>query len=197
MDDALSLWLDEVKVVRANWDYIRSFQRSDGLLPLAILPASAGTMIGPEGTQAFVAQNGGLYKHWVPGNPLEALASITYMQNADVFYRHTLDRQWLAAQLASINLATDYLDSLTTDQGAVRGGGFYVERPPRIESDGVTQCYAVDVLRRVAALNRVEHNEDRALRYEQLANRIQKNFVTRFWQKDHFAEYFHLLLKYF
>jgi hypothetical protein len=190
LTDAL-LWLDTVRPVLANWDYVRSFQRQDGLLPLAILPSSAGKMIGPEGTQAPVSPNGGLYKHWVPGNPLEALASITYIQNADVIYRHTLDRQWLSAQLPSINLATDYLDSLTTEQGAVRGGGFYVERPARIESDGVTQCYAVDALRRVAALNRIAGDESKARQYEHLADRIQNNFVTRFWVKDHFAEYLH------
>jgi hypothetical protein len=188
--DAL-LWLNEVTVVRQNWDYVRSFQRADGLLPLAILPSAAGTMIGPEGTQAPVSSNGGLYRHWVPGNPLEALASITYIQNADVLYRHTLDRQWLIAQLPSINLATDYLDSLTTPRGAVRGGGFYVERPARIESDGVTQCYAIDALNRVAALNNIASNKDKSLRYQKLADRIRQHFVTRFWVKDHFAEYLH------
>lgn len=190
LTDAL-LWLDEVKVVQANWDYVRSFQRRDGLLPLAILPSLAGKLVGPEGTQSLVSPNGGLYKHWVPGNPLEALASITYIQNADVIYRHTVDRQWLSAQLPSINLATDYLDSLTTEQGAVRGAGFYVERPARIESDGVTQCYAVDALRRVAALNRIAGSKSKSVQYEQLADHIQQHFITRFWVKDHFAEYLH------
>ncbi len=188
LTDAL-LWLDDVKVVEANWNYVRSFQRPDGLLPLAILPSLAGKMVGPEGTQSPVSPNGGLYKHWVPGNPLEALASITYIQNADVIYRHTLDRGWLSAQLPSINLATDYLDSLTTEEGAIRGAGFYVERPARIESDGVTQCYAVDALRRVAALNRIAGSGSKSLRYERLADRIQHYFITRFWVKDHFAEY--------
>jgi hypothetical protein len=190
LTDAL-LWLDEVKPVLANWDYVRSFQRADGLLPLAIIPSSAGQMIGPEGTQSLVSPNGGLYKHWVPGNPLEALASITYIQNADVIYRHTLDQEWLSAQLPSINIASDYLDSLTTEQGAVRGGGFYVERPARIESDGVTQCYAVEALRRVAALNGIAGNESTSRRYNRLADRIQYNFIVRFWVKDHFAEYLH------
>lgn len=190
LTDAL-LWLGQFDVVKANWDYVRSFQRRDGLLPLAILPSMAGKMIGPEGAQSLVAPNGGLYKHWVPGNPLESLASITYIQNADVIFRHTLDRQWLSAQLPSINLAADYLDSLTTDQGAVRGAGYYLERPARIESDGVTQCYAVDAFRHIAALNRIAGNDAAALRYERLADRIQRHFVTRFWVNDHFAEYLH------
>ena len=188
--DAL-LWLGQFDVVRANWEYVRSFQRSDGLLPLAVLPSLAGKMVGPEGVQMAVATNGGLYKHWVPGNPLESLASITYIQNADVFFRHTLDRQWLATQLASINLAAQYLDSLTTAEGAVRGAGFYLERPARIESDGVAQCYATDAFHRVAELNRVAGDDGAALRYEKLAERIQRHFVIRFWINNHFAEYLH------
>jgi len=135
--------------------------------------------------------NGGLYQHWVPGNPLAALAGPTYIQNADVIYRHTLDRLWLATQIKSVNLAADYLASLVTDQGRVKGAGYYLERPTRIESDGVAQCYAVDAFRRIAALNRVLGDEASARRYGELAERIQKHFLTRFWVKDHFAEYLH------
>jgi hypothetical protein len=190
LTDAL-LWLGQADVVKANWDYVRSFQRQDGLLPLAILPSEAGKMIGPDSMQSRVDLNGGLYRHWVPGNPLEATASITYIQNADVIFRYTLDKEWLEKQLPSINLAADYLDSLTTDEGAVRGGGYYVERPVRIESDGVTQCYAVDALRRVAALNRVAGSREKANQYERLADHIQRHFTTAFWVRDHFAEYIH------
>ena len=188
MSDAL-LWLGQVRVVEANWDYVRSFQREDGLLPLAIFPALPGKDIGPKGFPGIVSANGGLYVHWVPGNPLEGLASPTYIQNADVIYRATLDTAWLLAQLPSINLAADYLGSLTTESGAVKGGGYYVERPPRLESDGVTQCYAVDAFRIAASLNRSAGNDSAAARYERLAERIRHHFVTAFWVGDHFAEY--------
>jgi hypothetical protein len=190
LTDAL-LWLGQADVVEANWNYVRSFQRQDGLLPLAILPSFAGKMIGPDSMQSCVDQNGGLYRHWVPGNPLEATASITYIQNADVIFRYTLDTLWLEKQLPSINLAADYLDSLTTNNGAVRGCGYYVERPTRIESDGVTQCYAVDALRRVAALNRKMRFREREQRYDRLADRIQLHFTSVFWVGDHFGEYIH------
>jgi len=123
MTDAL-LWLGQVQTVKANWDYVRSFQRPDGLLPLAILPAMAGKKIGSGHAMATVDANGGLYRHWVPGNPLAALAGPTYIQNADVIFRFTQDRQWLKAQLPSINLAADYLSSLVGDQGAVKGAGY-------------------------------------------------------------------------
>lgn len=187
--DAL-LWLGQVEVVKANWDYVRSFQRPNGQLPLAIFPASAGKKSDPGQLQTD-PDNGGLYRHWVPGNPLAALAGPTYIQNADVIYRHTLDRLWLAAQIKSVNLAADHLASLVTEQGRVKGAGYYLERPTRIESDGVAQCYAVDAYRRVAALNRVLGDEASGRRYDELAGRIEKNFVAQFWAKDHFAEYLH------
>jgi hypothetical protein len=189
MSDAL-LWLGQVDVVEANWKYVRSFQRADGLLPIGIFPSMPGKDIGPKGYPGIISPNGALYVHWVPGNPLECLASPTYIQNADVIYRSTLDTAWLLAQLPSVNLAADFLGSLTTDSGAVRGGGYYVERPPRLEFDGVAQCYAVDAFRMAAALNRIVRDDSSAARYERLAEKIRRHFVTNFWTGGHFAEYF-------
>ena len=190
MTDAL-LWLGQVEVAKLNWDYVRSFQRPNGCLPLAILPALAGKPAGPEGTKVTIDANGGLYEHPTPGNPLAALAGPTYIQNADVIYRHTLDRRWLKAQIGSVNLAADYLISLTTPAGIVKGAGYYVEYPSRIESDGVSQCHAVDAFRRVAALNRVLENEKAAAGYQQMADRIASQFTTKFWVETNFAEYLH------
>jgi hypothetical protein len=188
MADAL-LCLEQVADVKANWDYVRRFQRPTGQLPFAILPAKAGQMIGPATAQARVDDNGGLYSHWVPGDPLRALSYPTYIQNADIIFRRTQDRLWLETQLPSVNLAAEFLATLTTEEGAVKGAGYYVEMPTRIEFDGVTQCHAVDAFRRVAALNRVVGDEAKARRYDELAGRIERHFITRFWVKDHFAEY--------
>lgn len=182
--DAL-LWLGQSDVVQANWDYVRGFQRADGCLPIAIFP-SAKKQMGD-----IVDENGGLYAHWVPGDPLRALGATTYIQNADVLFRFTQDRDWLAANLLSVTLAADRLAALTTAEGCVAGAGYYVERPTRIEYDGVTQCHAVDAFRRVSALNR-RAGDDRAARsYDALAERIADNFQRRFWVGDHFAEYLH------
>jgi hypothetical protein len=123
LTDAL-LWLGQTAVVEQNFDYVRSFQREDGLFPIAILPAQAGKEIGPSGYTAKVASNGGLYAHWVPGNPLAALASPTYVQNCDVIFRHTLDRSWLASRIESVNLAANFLASLVTPEGAVGRAGY-------------------------------------------------------------------------
>lgn len=190
LTDAL-LWLGQVDTVRGNWDYVRRFQRADGSLPLAILPSNAGKDIGPKGYPGVVDGNGGLYRHWVPGNPLAALASPTYIQNADVIFRRTLDRAWLQAQIGSVNLAADFLAWLTSGIGAVGGGGYYVERPARLGCDGVAQPHAVDAFRRAAALNRVLGDSVSARRYDGLAARVHHHFTTRFWVKDHFAEYLH------
>jgi hypothetical protein len=190
MTDAL-LWLGQVDVVKANWDYVKGFQRPNGQLPLAILPSLAGKQIGSGSCLSEVDANGGLYRHWVPSDPLRALASPTYIQNADVIFRHTQDRGWLQEQLTSVNLAADFLASLTTDDGGVGGAGYYVERPARVENDGVAQCYAADALSRVAELNAVVGNAECAERYRELARRIESHFRIRFWVKDRFAEYIH------
>jgi hypothetical protein len=190
LTDAL-LWLGQTEVAKGNWDYVRGFQRADGSLPIAILPRDAGKNIGPAGYTAPVDANGGLYRHWVPGNPLAALASPTYIQNADVIFRYTLDREWLSAQISSVNLAADFLASLTTAEGAVKGGGYYVERPARLDCDGVAQPHAVDAFRRAAALNRLAGNPKAAEKYDQLSARIERHFIETFWVKDHFAEYWH------
>ena len=190
MTDAL-LWLGKIDVVKANWDYVRSFQRANGQLPFAILPSMAGQEIGPEGCRAPVDSNGGLYRHWVPADPLRALGYPTYIQNADVIFRWTQDRDWLAGQLPSINLAADFLASLTTQAGAVAGAGYYVERPTRVEYDGVAQCYAADAFHRVADLNAIAGNHETAVGYHECAHRIETHFRMRFWVGEHFAEYIH------
>lgn len=54
MADAL-LWLGQTGTVRANWDYVRGFQRPNGRLPLAILPSMAGKAVGDgEGLLALI-----------------------------------------------------------------------------------------------------------------------------------------------
>jgi hypothetical protein len=184
MADAL-LRLGQVAVVRANWDYVRSFQKPDGRLPLAILPG-VKSILG----QA-VDPNGGLYTHWVPGDPLRALAGPTYIQNADVLFCWTQDRAWLQAQMPSVRLAADYLASLMTPDGLVKGAGYYVEFPTRLEHDGVAQCHAADAFRRVSALCRVLGDGAAARRYAQLASRVSAAFLRHYWVEDHFAEYIH------
>lgn len=190
--DAL-VWLGDVGTAKLNFDFVRGFMRPDGQLPLAILPGAAGQVIGgsvPE-QQSRVDPNGGLYRHWVPGDPLRALASPTYIQNADVIYRRTFDRVWLKRELPSVNRSADFLASLMDRDGSVRGAGYYVERPARIEYDGVTQCHAYDAFLRVAALNAVVGRPTEARRYRALAVRVRDRFRARFWVKDHFAEYIH------
>lgn len=190
MSDAL-LWLGKTDVVKANWDYVRKFQKSKGELPIAIFPAEAGKDIDIFGFHATVDPNGGLYRHWLPADPLRALAGVTYIQNADIIFRFTQDREWLLKQLPSINLAADYLASMTTINGAVGGAGYYIERPTRVGYDGVAQCHAADAFYRLAALNNIADDNKAAEKYQKLAKLIEANFRNFFWVKNHFAEYIH------
>ncbi|MCX6358527.1 MAG: hypothetical protein NT029_01870 [Armatimonadetes bacterium] len=184
LTDAL-LMLGRAETARRNFAYVRGFQKPDGRLPLAILPGVK------EVSGQAVDPNGGLYTHWVPGNPLRALAGPTYIQNADVIYRATLDHAWLKAQIASVNLAADYLASLVTPEGLVAGAGYYVEFPTRIEFDGVAQCHAADAFRRVSSLNRLLGDSGSTKRYATLAARVTATFRKRYWVGDHFGEYIH------
>jgi len=185
--DAL-LWLGQLETVKQNWDYVRQYLRSDGTLPIAIFPALVGQTQFADGVP--LDPNGGLYKHWVPGNPLEALAAPTFIANTLVLFEYEQDVDWLAERIDAVNLAAEQLASLTTEEGRVRGAGFYVERPTRIDSDGVTQSHAVNAFLQTAAMNRVLGREEDAAKYTKLAETVRRFFVENFWQKDHFAEYF-------
>ncbi|MFH0761404.1 MAG: hypothetical protein V2A67_07860 [Bacteroidota bacterium] len=190
LTDAL-LWLDQVDVVKANWDYIKSFQKPDGQLPIAIQPDQAGKIFGTDSAQSRFDDNGGLYRHFVPGDPLRALAGPTYIQNAEVIFRHTNDLEWLRKELPSINLTADHMATLVTKEGAVTGAGYYIERPTRFEYDGVAQCHVADAFRRVWGLNLIAGDKTTARKYMELFARIEMNFYNRFWRTNQFAEYIH------
>jgi hypothetical protein len=168
------LFLGEVEEVRANWDYVKRWQKPDGHLPI---------MIDGKGS--------GLYVHWAPGDPLRALGATTYAHNAFAIYTHTLDDGWLNANLESINLSASFLESLATPEGRVGGAGYYIEVPTRIEWDGVTQAYAVDAFLKTAALNTRMGKDQEAAHWAELAARIRANFRKEFWREDHCVEYIH------
>lgn len=132
MSDAL-LWLGQTDVLRANWEFVKKFQKQNGALPLAFLSEAAGQNIGLAHFEASVDHIGGLYKHWVPKDPLRSLAGTNYFQNADIFSSFTHDKKWLFENLPSGNISADYLASMINDKGAVGGAGYYIERPTRVE----------------------------------------------------------------
>ncbi len=172
----------------ASWDYVKSFLRDDGLIPFAIVPDQAGQthmMELPKKTEKFpfiVAANGGAYSHWFPGNPLMMLPNVTVIQVADAIFQHTKDETWLAAQRSYLRSVTDWMSRQVTPEGLVKGGGFYVERPPRLEHDGVTQCYTAHAFRLAARLTG-------EAAYTAVADRITAAFRTKFWAGDHCVEY--------
>lgn len=168
------LFLGKLEEVRANWDYVKRFQKRSGQLPIMI-----------------DAKQKGLYIHWVPGDPLRTLGAATYAHNAYAIYTHTLDKSWLKENIESINLSAQFLASLMTPEGRVGGAGYYTEMPTRIEWDGVTQAYAVDAFLKTANLNKSIDREEDSARWTELANRIRTNFQKEFWREDHCVEYIH------
>ena len=65
------LWLGRTDEVLASWDYVRSFQRHDGLLPICIMPDLSGqTVEASYGYTMKLDARGALWEHWWPGNPL-------------------------------------------------------------------------------------------------------------------------------
>lgn len=182
------LWLGRRAEVLASWDYVKSFLRADGLIPFAINPDQAGTTVWvelPTYKEKFpltIEPNGGIYKHWFPGNPLFALANTTVIQMADAIHRHTGDDAWLAAQRPYLHAVTTWLTQQIPASGLIPGGGFYLERPSRLDHDGVTQCYVAHSLRTAARL--LNDPAPAAV-----ADRIAAAFHENFWAGDHCVEY--------
>lgn len=186
------LWLGRKAEVFASWDYVTQFQREDGLLPFAILPDQAGKTVMVSGKYPLsVAANGAVFVHWVPGNPLRTLANVTGLLLADAIHAQTADAHWLAAQADWLRRTADWLIGQVTADGLVHGGGFYVERPTRLEFDGVNQCYAAHALERAGHLLEVGGDAAAAMRCREAAARITDGFRHRWWAGDHFVECFH------
>lgn len=184
------LWLGRKAEVLASWDYVKGFLREDGLIPFAINPGLAGQTVYCE-LAAFkqkfplvIEPNGGIYRHWFPGNPLFVLANTTFLQMAEAIFRHTGDRAWLAAQLPVLRPAAAWLMRQVNADGMVPGGAFYLERPSRLDFDGVAQCYVAHALRQAARL--LNDPECAAA-----AERMTTAFRARFWSGDRCVEYIH------
>lgn len=177
------MWLGRTPEALASWEYVKTFIREDGLLPLAIFPSQAGKTSMVHGKHPFaVAPNGGLYRHWFPSNPLLVLANATFLIMGDAMHRFLQDRAWLDAQTPALRRVADWLAAQVEPEGLVPGGAYYLERPTRLQYDGIGQCYAAHALRLASQLT-----GDR--RYEAVADRIRDCFRRRFWADGHCVEY--------
>jgi hypothetical protein len=186
------LWLGRRAEVLASWDYVKGFQREDGLVPFAILPDSAGkTSLVSDRYPLVVDERGAVFEHWVPGNPLRTLANVTFLLLADAIWAQTSDKSWLQAQAAHLRKAAEWLLTQITPDGLMRGGGFYVERPTRLEFDGINQCYSAHALTQAAILLDHVGETAAAAQCRSAAAALTTAFRTRFWAGDHCVEYIH------
>lgn len=186
------LWLGRRAEVLASWEYVKGFQRDDGLVPFAILPDCAGTTSMVYDRYPLVVDaRGAVFEHWVPGNPLRTLANVTFLLLADVICAQTGDRSWLQAQAPCLRKAAEWLLAQMTEDGLIQGGGFYVERPTRLEFDGINQCYSAHALEHTAALLEQTGATASAARCRAAAQALTAAFRTRFWAGSHCVEYIH------
>ena len=185
------LWLGRKAEVLASWDYVKGHQREDGLVPFAILPDLAGKTVDVGGYPLTGDDKGAVFVHWVPGNPLRTLANVTFLTLADAIFDQTQDRHWLAAQSPWLRRAAEWLQSQITPDGLMRGGGFYVERPTRLEFDGVNQCYSAYAFAQAAGLFEVLGEAAAASRFRESVAQLTAAFRQRFWAGDHCVEYIH------
>ena len=73
----------------------------------------------------------------------------------------------------------------------MHGGGFYVERPTRLEFDGVNQCYSAHAFAQAARLFEVVGEMAIAGRCRESTARLTTAFRQKFWAGDHCVEYIH------
>lgn len=186
------LWLGRKAEVLASWEYVKLFQQENGLLPFAILPNLAGrSRTVPSGYELRAEETGAVFVHWVPGNPLRTLANVTFLLLADAIFEQTADTDWLVVQRPWLCRAAKWLRGEITQEGLMHGAGFYLERPTRIEFDGVNQCYSAHALGRAAHLLAITGDTGDAERCNMAAATLTATFRERFWDRDHCVEYIH------
>lgn len=186
------LWLGRKAEALASWEYVKGFQRQDGLVPFAILPDLADKRMLVEDKYPLSASaKGAVFEHWVPGNPLRTLANVTFLLLADAIFTQTSDHAWLAEQVPCLRRAGEWLQAQITGEGLMRGGGFYVERPARLEFDGVNQCYSAHALAQAARLFDFAGKSVPAANCRKAAARLRSAFRQHFWAGDHCVEYIH------
>jgi len=186
------LWLGRRQEVLASWEYVKGFQREDGLVPFAIIPDLANKTVPAGGNYLLSGAAGGaVFVHWVPGNPLRTLANVTFLLLADAIFTQTADRRWLAEQIPWLRRAAQWLVAQITADGLMPGGGFYVERPTRLEFDGVNQCYCAHALAQASHLFDAAEEPATATRCREAAVTLTAAFRQQFWAGDHCVEYIH------
>jgi hypothetical protein len=210
------LLLGEERLVLDYFDFVQASQRADGNIPFAIFPVEPSppamdmhlrglrypedvytyTPVPHEGQPSYSDISArkwiGLFEHWQPkANPLSVLGPVSHILTASEIVHATQSEGWLGEKLESVELAGRYLLSRRSPNGFISGAGFYVERPPRHQWDGVTQCYCIKGIRLLADMNaRLGRRETEAF-WTQQANALADLFRSVFWQGDHFAEYVH------
>ena len=194
----------------AYFDFVMASQRADGNIPFSILPEEHADR--PEYRREYFqglkypddvfeyTQPGtgyptrrwiGLFVHWVVENPLSILAPISYLLTAGEIYDAVKDAHWVKEHIDSIEAAAQYVLLQKTGNGLISGAGFYIERPPRFQWDGITQCYTYKAFHELAKLYEAIGNLPKAEQWKIQGDALRTAFLNHFYKTDRFYEYIH------
>lgn len=207
------LLLGRQRLVLDYFDYVRASQRKDGNVPFAIFPErkpESTCLRGlkwPDDVFSYKPPKGpsvpltgweprkwiGLFEHWQNvGDPLTNLGAVCYILTAAEIFDSKPPQNWLQKRMESIQRAAKYLISRKAKNGLISGSGFYSEQPPRMEWDGVTQCYVIHALRELARIIGAAGYKARSDWWlKEAADELAKSFSAQFWRGDHSGEYIH------
>ncbi|HNX15201.1 MAG TPA: hypothetical protein PK854_10225 [Oscillospiraceae bacterium] len=204
------LLLGMKQIALGYFDFVEKSQREDGAVPFII--ARAEDHISPESRWTYARgmrwpediftytpkdknykpeQYIGLFRHWMPQNPLSMQGTITYPLTAYEIYQTTRDREWLFEKMPSLERAYRYILTQKSPEGLIGGAAFYIDAPSRSEWGGVTQCAGYLAFYQMSELCRELGDELKAEVWRHEADVLGWSFRRAFWKGDRFAEYIH------
>ena len=133
----------------------------------------------------------GLFRHWMPQNPLSMQGTITYPLTAYEIYQTTRDREWLFEKMPSLERACRYILTQKSPEGLIGGADFYIDIPPRAEWSGAAQCYCRLAFLKTALLFRELGDMVKGAYWKYEADALGWAFRRAFWKDGRFAEYIH------
>jgi hypothetical protein len=202
------------RIVLDYFEFVQASQRKDGHIPFSIFPGddeydqTFGRTLDPKDVYTYAPKKRpgqlavsqmeprkwiGMFKHWrIESDPLGVLGPVSYLLTAGEIFNFVGSESWVKDKLATLEAAAKYILTKKNSAGLVAGSGYYIEKPARWGSDGVTQCYVVRAFREMARLFRAVGDKAKEQLWLGHAEKLAKTFRDIFWREDHFAEYVHV-----
>ncbi|MBX7166190.1 MAG: gamma-glutamyltransferase [Pirellulales bacterium] len=116
--------------------------------------------------------------------PLRTVATIDYLLLADLIYRYSQDRDWLAANIDHARSAARFLEGWIDPDGLLYSHSYDLDQVDR-EIDGVAQASACLAFRKLAELETVLDQAAAAAHALAVAERLTAAARKLFWDDEH------------